>query len=70
MGSLSYFLFLEGGILLIIFSLMMSRSLRAKYRGREGMEGWAKMLEERDILVVASTLLLGSIIVSSLMAFL
>lgn len=70
MGSLSYFLFLEGGILLIIFSLMMSRKLRAKYGGREGLEGWARMLEERDILVVASTLLLGSIIVSSLMAFL
>jgi hypothetical protein len=70
MGVLSYFLFLEGGILLIVFSLMMSRSLRAKYRSSEGIEGWTKMLEARDILVAASILLLGSIIVSSLMAFL
>lgn len=55
---------------MIVFSLMMSRSLRAKYRSREGVEGLAKMLEERDILLAASILLLGSIIVSSLMAFL
>jgi len=65
--SLSHFLFLEGGILLIIFSLIMSRSLRAKYRDREEIDGWVRILGEMSILIVAFILILSSIIVSSLM---
>jgi len=69
LNSLSQFLFLEGGILLIVFSLSMSRSLRAKYRDKE-TGGWDRTLGGVSILKASLILLLGSFIISFLIDFL
>jgi hypothetical protein len=69
LNSLSQFLFLEGGVLLIVFSLSMSRSLRAKYRDKM-TGGWDRTLDGVSILKASLILLLGSFIISFLIDFL
>jgi sulfite exporter TauE/SafE len=69
LNSLSQLLFLEGGILLIVFSLSMSRSLQTKYRDKE-MEEWERTLGAVSILKASLILLLGSFIISFLIDFL
>ena len=64
--SFSHLLILEGGILLIIFSLSMSPSLRARDKNEEETEGWTRTLERMSILKVAFILLFCSLIVSFL----
>ena len=64
--SFSHLLILEGGIILIIFSLSMSPSLGARDRNEEETEGWTRTLERVSLLKVAFILFFFSLIVSFL----